>query len=238
MCSNNLQVINNGGSLTQLVHDAVGNLLSHADARGVTVTMTCDALNRVLTRSYPGTVEDVAFVYDNCSKESADYAQCRIKAGTTAYTYDPFGNVTTRIQTVLGISYTTQFAYNTDNLLSKVTYPTGHIITYMRNVLGQITAASLTLNGQTTPIISNANYTADGLLAEQTFGNGLLETRNYDTKRRLKTWQVSGLFFRTNTYDLVGNILSRTLNSGTQTFTYDAMDRLLTDFGAGTKLYV
>ncbi|PXW89732.1 YD repeat-containing protein [Nitrosomonas sp. Nm84] len=83
----------------------------------------------------------------------------------------------------LGISYTTQFAYNTDNRHNKVTYPTGHVITYTRNVLGRITAASLTLSGQTTSIISGASYTADGLLTKQTFGNGLLETRNYDTKR-------------------------------------------------------
>lgn len=78
---NNLQVINNGGSLTQLVHDAVGNLLSHADARGVTVTMTCNALNRVLTRSYPGTVEDVAFVYDNCSQGTGRLCSVQDQSG-------------------------------------------------------------------------------------------------------------------------------------------------------------
>lgn len=68
------------------------------------------------------------------------------QSGTTAYTYDSFGNVITRIQTVLGISYTTQFAYNADNRLNKVTYPTGHVINYTRNVLGQITAANLAFN--------------------------------------------------------------------------------------------
>ncbi|PTQ66540.1 RHS repeat-associated protein [Nitrosomonas oligotropha] len=215
--------------------DAAGNVLSHADARGVTVSMTYDALNRVLTRGYPGTVEDVAYVYDNCSQGIGRLCSVQDQSGTTAYTYDPFGNVTTRIQTVLGINYTTQFAYNTDDRLTKVTYPTEHVINYTRDVLGRITAANLTVNGQTSPVISSVSYTADGLLAEQTFGNGLLETRSHDAKRRLSTWQISGLFSRTNTYDAVGNMLSRTLNSGTQNFTYDAMDRLLTDFGVGTN---
>ncbi|MCO6427223.1 hypothetical protein [Nitrosomonas communis] len=69
-------------------------------------------------------------------------------------------------------------------------------------------------------------YTADGLLAAQTFGNGLFETRNYNAQRRLTAWQLGGVFNRTYNYDPAGNLVSRSLNSGNQTFSYDAVDRL------------
>ncbi|WP_132467060.1 RHS repeat domain-containing protein [Nitrosomonas sp. Nm84] len=82
---------------TTYTYDAAGNLLSQADARGVTVTMTYDALNRVLTRGYPGTVEDVAFGYDNCYKGAGRLCSVQDQSGTTAYTYDSFGNVIKRI---------------------------------------------------------------------------------------------------------------------------------------------
>lgn len=93
---------------------------------------------------------------------------------------------------------------------------------YNRDVLGRIHAVNLTDNGQTATIVTNIAYTADGLLVAQTFSNGLLETRSYNTQRCLTTWQLGGVSNRTFNYDAAGNLVSRSLNAGNQTFSYDA----------------
>lgn len=45
--------------------DANGNVISHRKRNGQTVTLAYDNLNRLLTRSYPSTADNVSFSYEN-----------------------------------------------------------------------------------------------------------------------------------------------------------------------------
>jgi YD repeat-containing protein len=49
---------------TSARYDAAGNRLSATDARGVTAHYAYDALNRLTVIDYPGTAEDLRFLYD------------------------------------------------------------------------------------------------------------------------------------------------------------------------------
>lgn len=218
--------------ITTYSYDQAGNQIGQTDARGVITTMTYDALNRILTKGYPGSNEDVTYAYDSCLNGIGHLCSITDESGTTTYSYNVFGNIVERIQTIEGVSYTTQFTYNADNRVTQIIYPTGHTIAYSRDALGRISAANLSISGQTQPLISNVSYTPDGLLRTQTFGNGLQETRSYNGMRLLENWQL-GSTSTTYTYDAVGNMLTRASNTGTQTFTYDSLDRLLTDAGLG-----
>jgi RHS repeat-associated protein len=201
-------------------------VLTKTDARAITATYTYDALNRVTSIDYPATDEDITYTYDTtptCGAGAGRLCQVTDQSGITKYTYDAHGNLTTQTHTELGITYTTSYAYDTANRLISITYPDGRQVSYIRDTIGRITAINHTLNGTTTPLLSQISYRADGLPTAQTFGNNLTETRTYDLQGRLTSQALGSLDSRYYTYDANGN---PTAVQATQ-YTYDVLDRLL-----------
>jgi len=68
-------------------HDRVGNIISMTDATGIT-TFTYDPLYRIISADYPGTVDDVSYMYDEVGNRSIriDYR------GVLQYVYNNDGN--------------------------------------------------------------------------------------------------------------------------------------------------
>lgn len=210
-------------------HDAAGNLQTQTDARGITATYTYDALNRLTGMDYPGTDEDVTFIYDNVSGCTFGVGRlCKTidASGTTDSAYDAFGNLTQEAHTELGVVYTVQYAYDAGNRIQSMTYPDGQTVSYSRDGVGRISGVNMPINGSATSIVSNMTYRSDGLLTGSTFGNGLAEVRNYDLQGRLTDQTLGSTENRTYTYDANGNILTRVSSVGNATYTYDALNRL------------
>ena len=59
-------------------------------------------------------------------------------SGTYVFSYDAQGNLSREDKTVSGILYATQYAYNKDNALTSITYPSGRVITYTRDQAGRV----------------------------------------------------------------------------------------------------
>ena len=216
-------------SSTTYTYDNAGNVMTVTDARGILATYTYDALNRVTSIDYPGTTEDISYAYDICTAGIGRLCQVADASGTTQYSYDAFGNVLTQSKTELGIVYTTSYTYDASDRIKTITYPDNRLVTYTRNSLGQITSLSATVSGAAKTLVSARTYRADGLLLTQTYGNGLIESRQYDLQGRLTNQSLGTADTRVYGYDANSNVTSRQGLSQTGSYGYDALDRLIQD---------
>ncbi len=213
--------------------DAAGNLQTRLDALGVTTTYSYDALNRVARIVYSktgATSETHDFEYDGGSS-GAPNAKGRLTrlvdtAGTTTWTYDPHGRVTTATQTV-GTAKTIRYAYNAAGQLATLTTPSGQVLGYSY-VNGRVT--SIMVNGG--PLITAAQTSPFGPLRAWQWGNGLYTFRDYDADGRLTTWEFrNGTSILRNdlTWDLANRITALVDPAAVSlgcTFQYDSLDRL------------
>ncbi|MDF4024661.1 RHS repeat-associated core domain-containing protein [Luteibacter sp. PPL201] len=217
--------------------DVAGHVLTHTDAKGVTVSHAYDALGRVTTDSYIDSSLNVSYHYDEangvtgCTRSAPVGRLTRIveSAVTTTYCYDNEGRVTEQRQKQGSVTDTTTYAYTLAGRLSGIAMPSGAIVVYTRNALGQITAISATpSNGSATSIVSGVTYRPMGPVDSYTLGNGQLVTRTYDAN--YAPTDVNSRYFNAH-YDrdaanqIVG--LRDTPTTGTpETHVYDALHRL------------
>lgn len=225
---------------TSYTYDAGSNRKTQTDARGVAAEYSYDPLNRLTFVDYPGTAEDVTYTYDSTSQP---YGKGRLTgiqdaASAMSLTYDARGNVTEERRVIGGTTYVTGYGYDLADRLTSVTYPTGRLVTYERNALGQVARVTTTVNNATTPLADNITYVPFGGIASYTLGNGIVVTRTHDQDYRLSEIRDQGnnlIARRELFYDLRGNIesiLDRADSSFSQSFSYDALSRLASADGA------
>jgi RHS repeat-associated protein len=238
---------------TGMTFDAAGNLKTRVDARNKTVTYTYDNLNRLTKIDYP-TGTDTLLEYDGGTvTPTPANAKGRLtkltdESGTTAYTYDGYGRVLTKTQTVgTGTSakvQTVTYAYGapsstaipnaaTGKLVS-MTYPSGNRINYSYDGAGQIQSLSLnptntngvgTNTGSTINLLTSIQYqpmsALAGLPKSWVWGNAPGGTTPTTTNGHLVQ----------RTYDVDGRLTSFPLGHASQggltrTLTYDAASRI------------
>ncbi len=177
-------------------YDEVGNSISITDARGVTAVYTYDGLNRVVKIDYPGTTEDIVLTYDSgaqCENSVGRLCSSSDQSGLTEYSYDEFGNINRQRNSVLGVTYITQYTRNLLNQTTQTITPTGRIIAYGPNAIGQNEAIDAMVNGSLHTVLHNATYRANGQLSQQEFGNGFLEKRLYNLKAQITSLDLPAL---------------------------------------------
>jgi RHS repeat-associated protein len=218
-------------------YDANGNLTKLVDANGNATptvgdgqtTYGYDALNRLTSLTYSDTTPNVTFVYDG----NGNRTQTTDGSGTETYAYDYLNRLTTVTRGSTVFSY----GYDLANL-TQATYPGSTAVTYGYDNDERL--QSVTSGGVST------TYTYDpaGNLFTTTLptGTGYVETRAYDRAGRLtevKSEKAGTPLARfVITPDNIGNptqIVRTGSLTQTQTYTYDAMDRLKSVcFQAGT----
>ncbi len=229
-------------------YDVSGNLTQRVDARGAIANFTYDSLDRRLTTTYPGnSAENVSFTYDrNFSFGIGQLATVLDAAGTLNRYYDQRGNIVveTRQSTTTN---STQYAYDDAGRIDSITYPSGWLISYVRDPMGRNTAITATPpGGNTFSVVSAMTYLPFGPMRSLTYGNGLTETRTYDLDYRLTSIAVNDPGPRlslTYGYDAANNVKAvtdGTDSAKTQATAYDALDRLVSasgGYGALTYSY-
>jgi RHS repeat-associated protein len=229
--------------VTGYEYDAAGNRTSQVDARGVPVAYSYDALNRLTFVDYTGAGEEVTYTYDSTAQP---YGKGRLTgiqdaAGTTTLIYDARGNVTQEQRVIGGSTYTTSYAHDSADRITSITYPSGRLVTYTRNSLGQVTAVTTTVGSVTTTIAQDITYMPFGGVKSYTLGNGIVVTRSYDTDYRLQDISDQGSAAVQHLdldYDRRGNVTLKDdlLASSAQNFAYDEVSRLTSATGAyGTQ---
>lgn len=228
---------------SSLTQDSAGNIVAKTDGKGVTSSFTYDALNRVTSISYPDTTLNVTFTYDGGTNQKGRLTAMTDASGSSTFSYDVYGNLTQEAKTVGSNTHTTSYTYDAANLLTQITYPSGRVVDYTRNVLGQVTQVATTYNSVTQTVASSVGYEPFGPLNALTFGNGLVLTRTFDQQYRLTDQVTAGggvtaqdLTFTldaASNIDAIADAVDTTLN---QTFAQDVLHRITQDVGSyGTK---
>lgn len=215
-------------------HDDAGNLVSMADDRGITTSYVYDELNRLSAINYPNNNEDVTYLYDqnpngNCGFSIGRLCEVTDNTGTHQSEYDAWGNVLTQTWQSTTSNYTIRYQYDEVNRLSRLIYPSGMALDYIRDEIGRVKAV-LSEDGAVYEIIADQfTYRADQLVTGFRHGNGQIEQRNYDLQGRLSDQTLDSNQLATYIYDANGNLTQNTQNSQSSQqrgFSYDPLDRL------------
>jgi YD repeat-containing protein len=249
--------------ITNRTFDAAGNLATETDARGKTTTFSYDALNRLTRAAYPtGTATVLEWDGGPSGAPVSRGLLTRItdESGSTAYTYDGFGQVLSKTQTTGTLVRTVRYAYGTTGTatgkLASITYPSGNRVNLAYDTAGRL--SSLTLNptnangvgtntASTVTLLSNIAYQPFGAPRAWTWGNGAAYSRTFDLDGRLVNYPLGhpaqGGVVRTVAWDAASRVTGYTHVNGTnvaqpaltQSFGYDDLNRLTT-WSAGGRL--
>jgi RHS repeat-associated protein len=205
-------------------YDAAGNRTTTTDAKanaaGVpalgTITASYDRAGRLVGIDYSDATPDATFAYDAAGNRTT----MTDGVGTETRTYD----AADRLTSVTRGTNTFTFAYNTAGRVTSRSYPDGTVTTLGFDDDGQLVTVSAP-EGTTA-------YTWDvaGRMATTTLPNGIVETRTHDNAHRVAaiadTKGAATVASFAYARDPVGNPTQVVAATGTQTYGYDAADRL------------
>ena len=216
-------------------YDPNGTLHTQTDAKGQAITFAYDALDRLTTKTYSTGYPTAYYRYDE-----ADVTDGRGQRTTTMNTntgtrhaFDERGRRVSTTATVAGLSESRVFewTYDSADRVQTMTYPALPGNAAREQVTYTYDAAwrQIGLGGLAT-YAQNATYTALDQPLTTPLGNGTTQAWTYDpVMQRLQASTVgNGALDRSYTYDNVGNVttIADNLVAQTQTFDYDARDRL------------
>ncbi|HEX7047248.1 MAG TPA: RHS repeat-associated core domain-containing protein [Gammaproteobacteria bacterium] len=223
--------------ITSYTYDKAGNRISQTDARSITTSFTYDALNRLTFIDYPGTDQDITYIYDGgasgCANCIGRLTRIDDETGYTTYSYDARGNLVNKlsvVETATGQQFLpVGYGYDSADKLTSLSYPSGDLVQYQRDAHGRVTGLTLTkADGAPVNLATNIQHAPFGPVTALTFGNGIAESRSFDQEGRISRIQSTALDLR-YTWSTTGNITAITDNldaARTQSFDYDALYRL------------
>ena len=128
------------------VRDLRGLVTQMTDGRGVVENRTYDNAGRQLTASYPAaTAENVTYTYDNVTapnKGKGRLTKITDQSGSTSFVYNALGQIITDTRVIATKTYITSYLYSASGKITQITYPSGRIVNYVRNSLGQVTSVT------------------------------------------------------------------------------------------------
>jgi YD repeat-containing protein len=209
--------------------DAVGNVKVKTLANGQTVAFSYDKDNRIKTITTPSEVTTITY-------ESGSRDRSRVVSGPldVTYHYDDAGRPSLTQTTMGGRVFDTRYEYDPNDNLREIVYPSLRRVRFDVDGESRMQAVRDVLAGTT--YASGFTYHASGAVAGYTAGNGIGFSFGYHPQRQWPTEiQAGPLSLSYGDYDAVGNV--GTIGDGrgggwTQTFTYDALDRLTQSSGA------
>lgn len=250
---------------TVYYNDAAGNLWWSASGLSLPSTSECNfaeaqGSGRVVNRSYDGRNRLHQLIFpDGRGNQTWSYTPDSLPLSITTnnanggeqvvngYGYNRRRMLTSETLTQPGLyGWSMSYAYNSNGAQSSITYPSGLVIDYAPNALGQPTKAG--------SYASSVSHYPNGAIKQFTYGNGIVHTMAQNA-RQLPSWSVdsAGVLQDQYTYDANGNVeniynwndiskhrylqydqLDRLTAAGSQVFggdhwhrfTYDALDNL------------
>jgi RHS repeat-associated protein len=229
-----------------------------------TISYCYDELHRITGKAYgalncPLTSPVVSYAYDSGANAKGHLTQMTDQAGTASYAFDVLGRLTTETRTLTGannaaISKTLSYEYNLDGSLSKLHYPSSAVVAYTPDSAGRITQAVDGVNGIN--YVTGASYGPDSSLTGfvNSSGGAAPITNTFTYNKRLQPVTMSAATSSQTVFSIGydfhagngtagsgsnnGNVFAITNykdSNRNQTFTYDALNRLLTAQNAGTN---
>nr|WP_255595635.1 Ig-like domain-containing protein [Lysobacter sp. BMK333-48F3] len=204
---------------------------SEAAASGRAVTRSYDGRNRLQTLNFPDGRGNQSWEYypDGLAK-TVTTSNEGAGQGTVvnSYNYDKRRNLTAEAQAQPGwYTWSSGYGYEPDGQLRWHSYPTGTVIDYAPNALGQPRQVATT--GQT--YASNVRYYPNGAVSQFTYGNGIVHAMTQNARQLpLRSTDAGALDLQTR-YDPNGNVIEILDLARGETYgrwmTYDDLDRLI-----------
>jgi RHS repeat-associated protein len=224
----------------------------------VTATYVYDALNRLTSRNYNDGTPNVTYTYDagEVNIPNSKGRLTKISSSVSSYSYedyDALGRVKKGTQTTDGQSYLMSYQYNLAGNLISQTYPSGRIVKTEYDNAGRIAGVKNNSTGAyyagaaPTDDTNRLQYSAAGRIQAMKLGNGLWEHTNFNSRLQviqigLGSTSTNSAFLQLDygygTTDNNGNLQNQIITiptvggvtgfTATQTYTYDAVNRLAT----------
>ncbi len=226
-------------------YDAAGNLAWSARSTSLTNTTTCqresvaastrsvrsyDARNRLLGIDHPSGTDDVGYTY---YADGTLWTASTPNGGTWTYTYNKRQLPTGESLAIDGNTFAIGYGYSALGHRASMTYPSGLLVNFAPNALGQPTQAGSFANA--------ATYHPNGSLKGFTYGNGMIHSRSLNARGlplRIRDYQGSAVRLdHTYSYDANGNLTQiddpvldptyEVTDRESRTLAYDERDRLV-----------
>ncbi len=223
--------------------DVDGNLTQKVDAAGNTTNNTYDALDRILTTTYPASAAlNVAYTYDQSGHGFGigRLTSLTDAAGSLSRSYDERGNLLTNTRVNGATTLPTAYTYDPASRVASITYPSGWTVSQTRDIMGRIWQLPVATPSAASVgnAITNATYEPFGPLYTLTYGNGANEARSFDLDYRVLSLTDAGtsalqnLSYSYDANDNVSSIADGVTPTHSQTFGYDVLNRLTAATGA------
>jgi RHS repeat-associated protein len=238
-------------------YDAAGNLTRQTDARGCNTHFTYDQLNRLTGKTYSGSCSGTAVNYTYDSTSGGNEGKGRrtsmsiANVDMTSWIYDDRGRVTKETKVINGSgTFVTRWNYDAMDRVKWMKYPggsggqTGEQVNYTYDPQGLLESLA-----GTSTYVQSTNYDALGRVELRKLGNSRYTdyvyyswgaTNGMGRLKYIKTGtspSYTSLQKMYYAYDAVGNVLTikdyKAGGTQTQSFTYDALDRLKTARASG-----
>ena len=209
------------------VYDGLGQLRSIEDAKKQVISYSYDALGRLRTRTEPGGT--TTWTYDQGNKAIGRLSRVVSPGYTRTHAYDAKGRPAGRTIRYGGLSYALGQSYDGSGRVDRLTYPGGFSVRHRYDNLGYLRQV---VDGQSGKAYwTRQGFNGRGQITDQLLGNGLTTLRAFDPKSGLPQAIATngGIQEETYFFDNLGRLERRTAKQigRTETFAYDALNRLL-----------
>lgn len=224
---------------TSFEYNAAGQQTKLTRNDGTATTFGYDALGRPLSQSAGGQTH--SYAWDSCSNGKSRLCQVVDPDGQLDYAYSPQGLLLSQAQRIGSspIAFGQAYAYDGLGRLTGISYPGGVSVGY-GYAYGRITAMTTIINGITYNVATNIQYDPFGPPENWTYGNGLTRLLPRDLDGRVTgvltknaSTSVQNLGYTYNANDQVTKLTNGINGALTQTYGYDALDRLTSVVATG-----
>ncbi|WP_306143126.1 RHS repeat-associated core domain-containing protein [Roseibium sp. MMSF_3412] len=233
--------------------DNRGLITRRTDGRGVVKTYSYDVAGRLTAVSYPGSPdENVTLTYDSTAFDNKGVGRLTgwtDEGGATGYVYDLLGRVISETRTIAGHSHTVAYTYDTHGNILTLTYPSGRVVAYEREMEGLVSAVATRASTTSEELVLAASvaWNPFGEISRIVYGNGLTLNKSFTTNYDLSAMELLepidgyNLFDRVYSYEDTLNLTridDNLSNRYSETYTYDALNRLQSADGVhGSRQY-
>ncbi|MCW8998334.1 MAG: hypothetical protein OQK04_06425, partial [Kangiellaceae bacterium] len=209
--------------VTHFGYDSAGNLISKTDANGIISSFTYDAINRIKNE----VIGNISRSHSYDSNRKGYLYRKTDEAGTHTFTFNAHGELVKRIESLSGLTLTTEWKYNKAGKVSEIIHPNGMKVFNHFDSQGRL--KQVASNGTT--VVKNIQYKPFGPVDYLQFGNNLARFYNRDNRYRIKRIMSGSIINLAYTYDNNSNITQiddSYIPAATRykAYTYDKIDRL------------